>query len=74
MQGTGGVPTSSGLGPAVLHQEWALSRGTLPPGLVRENGVVLGTPVVSGAYVVGLLLLDGAGDHTTGNFRLTVSS
>ena len=26
------------------------------------------------AYVVGLLLLDGAGDHATGNFRLTVSS
>ena len=52
LQGTGGVPTTNGLGPAVLHHEWALSRGPLPPGLVLKNGAVSGSPTRSGSYAV----------------------
>jgi len=74
LQGTGGVPTGNGIGPPMLHHNWALLSGALPPGLSLTKGEIAGTPTKVGSYGFRLVLSDGQGDYVIGTFNMAVTA
>lgn len=51
---------------------WQLASGSLPPGLAMSNGVVAGTPVLSGAYTFTLQASAPNGSYVQREYTLTV--
>jgi hypothetical protein len=54
---------------------WALTSGTLPPGLSLSNGgTISGTPLSLGNYTFGITVTDGASSSVAQAFTLTISN
>jgi hypothetical protein len=64
LQGAGGSGTYT----------WAISKGTLPPGLTLSGnlGEISGTPTTLGVYAFTVQVTDGTGTVATANLTLTV--
>ncbi|MGO9333282.1 MAG: Ig domain-containing protein [Acidimicrobiales bacterium] len=73
LHATGGVPTNDLTGPPVLHHDWALFEGNLPPGLMLSKGAISGTPTRGGSYGFRLVVSDGQGDQVVGSFGIVVA-
>ncbi|HSY91272.1 MAG TPA: putative Ig domain-containing protein [Candidatus Binatus sp.] len=59
----------------VLPYQWSLSSGTLPVGFqLQASGVVSGTTSISGSYTFTARVKDSAGNSSTRQFTLPVSS
>jgi parallel beta-helix repeat protein len=65
-----GIKVSKGNGPF----NWHIKEGALPPGLVIDNGVILGTPTDTGKYDFTMELTDFDKDKAEQNFTIVVDT
>lgn len=68
-----GTPQSIALtADAQTPATWALSSGSLPPGMTLGNGTISGTPSAAGTFTFTLTATDGLGDSVTQAYRQVV--